>query len=105
MSNLDKLAKLLSGNNNNFNVNIAVGEVISTSPIKIKYGENIVLETRHLVVSDSFINGYTGQYTDDNGTNIVTKTISVKKEINTGDKVILIPDQNLKKWYLIDKVG
>lgn len=103
MSNLDKLANLFVERNNPFQISITIGEVIAISPIRIKYGENVILESRHLYIADSLISGYTGEYTDDNGTSTVTKNVTVKNELKSGDKVIMIPDNNFKKWYVIDR--
>ncbi len=84
---------------------MTLGEVIDTSPIRIKYGENIILESRHLHIAFSLINGYTGEYGDDNGVSVVNKEVTVKNELVVGDRVMMIPDGTFKKWFVIDKVA
>jgi hypothetical protein len=104
MSNLDKLAKLFSARDNPFLINITKGDVISVNPVRIKYGDNIILEAKHLYIADSLISGYSGEYTDDNGTTTETKNVTVKNSLQVGDKVMMIPDTSFKYWYIIDKV-
>lgn len=105
MGNLDKLAKLFADRTNPYTINITVGEVLSASPLRIQYGDSIILEERHLIVADSLVNGFTGEYEDDNGSAVETKTITVKNPLEQGDQVILIPDTEFKTWFLLDKVG
>lgn len=103
MSNLDKLASLFKERNNPSIIGITIGEVISVNPIRIKYGTSIILDTSHLIFADSLINGYAGEYTDNNGTTIETKTVTVRSELQAGNKVIMIPSNDFKKWYVLDK--
>jgi hypothetical protein len=104
MNNLDKLAMMFAARDNPTLVGMTTGTVIGIDPLRIQYGDGIVLEPRHLAVSYSLLNGYTGQYTDSNGSSSTTKEVTCKYELQAGDKVMMIPDNALKKWYVIDKV-
>ncbi len=110
MSNLDKLVKMFKDRENQTQIGITQGEVIGVSPLRIQYGDRVILEQRHLVVADSLVSGYTGEYTDndtisDVGLVVTTKTVTTTNPLQVGNKVIMIPDNSMKKWYVIDKVG
>ena len=110
MSNLDKLVKMLKDRENQAYIGITQGLVIGINPLRIQYGDRIILEQRHLVIADSLVSGYTGEYTDNDtisnvGLNVTTKTVITKNPLEVGNKVIMIPDNSMKKWYVIDKVG
>lgn len=83
MKNIDKLTKMFTERDNPQNIGMTIGEVISVSPIRIGYGESIILESRHMMVSYSFLQN---------------------EQLQSGDKVMMIPDNNNKIWYVIDKV-
>lgn len=138
--NMQKLANLFKERNNPVRINICVGEVISTNPWRIKYGDNIILEKRHLIFADSVLNGYTREVeltgvqieglTSDSGSisfhqtgnppsndytitdlsipqsnsSKITATMKyTNNALKNGDKVILVPDNDFKKWYVLDK--
>lgn len=102
-SNLDILSNWLL-NTEKQHVGIVIGDVIGISPIRIQYGDRIILEPTDLCFASGLIEGYQGEYEDDNGTNVVTKGIAVTNSLEIGDKVMMIPDNNLKRWYVIDKL-
>lgn len=102
---LEELAEMFGERNNPNIVGVTIGEVISVSPMKIGYGKSVILESHKLVFADSLKNGYTAEYTDDNGTSTVTKTITIKKELSIGDEVIMIASNSNQKYFVIDKVG
>ncbi|MFC5985028.1 DUF2577 family protein [Marinicrinis lubricantis] len=104
MSNLDKLVKLFTERDNPNHMGMTVGTIIMVHPLRIGYGDHIILEPRHLLVSESLLYGVSGIYEDDNGTSVAKKTVTVLKPLQPGDKVMLIPDSRMKKWYVIDKV-
>ncbi len=86
MSNsIEKLANLFNERNNSTHVNVTTGIVLSTTPLRIKWGDNVLLEEKSLVVAS------------------IIKTGLVV--VNISDKVIMMPDNDFKKWYIIDKVG
>jgi len=105
MNNIEKLAKLFSDRTNPFHLPAVQGNVVSISPLKVQYGNSIILDSTNLVVNRLLAEGFTVEYTDDNGTTTVTKTITVRDPLEIGNLVILIPDAEFKKWYLIAKVG
>lgn len=102
---LKELAEMFGERNNPATIGVTVGEVKSLNPIKISYGDRIILDSHQLVFADSLLNGYTAEYTDDNGTTTVTKTITIKKELTVGDKVIMIASNSNQKYFVLDKVG
>jgi hypothetical protein len=83
MSNLQKLANLFAERTNPTYINITTGLVISESPLRVQYGESVILDETHLVISSRI------------------ETLSLQ----SGDKVILVPDNDFNKWYMLDKVG
>lgn len=102
---IEKLANLFKERSNPFHVPVAQGDVISTNPLQVQFGDSIILDKSHLVVNRLLAEGFTVDYTDtsDNGT--TTKTITIQDPLQVGDKVILVPDSDHKTWYLIGKVG
>jgi acetyltransferase-like isoleucine patch superfamily enzyme len=83
MDNIDRLAKKIAdmhlANRNPPSTAPRVGTVVSEAPLKIQYGDNIILESRHLIIADHVV-------------------------ISFGDKVIIAPDSDLKIWYVMGKV-
>lgn len=102
---IEKLAKLFSDRDNPTHPPIMVGQVISSSPLKVQYGDQIVLTTDELIVNKLNADGFTVQYTDSTDTTTNNRTLTIKDPLNPGDQVILIPDKDLKKWYLVGKAG
>lgn len=85
MNNLERMAQLFSERNNPTSINVTVGEVVGVEPYRIKWGQRIIIEQTDMVIASS----------------IMENTNTLK----TGDKVIMIPDNDFKRWYIIDKVG
>lgn len=81
MTNLEKLAQLFKERNNPNHINITTGVVISINPLQIKWGDSVILKSDSLVKASGLSN------------------------IELNDTIIMIPDLDYKKWYLIDKVG
>lgn len=134
MDAIDKLARRIADlhkeNRNPPSTAPKVGEVISVQPLRIKYGESIILESRHLIVADHVMNGYqrqlelTGASSDGGNisfhltgspppqdytiTNLslpnLTATLTYTDRLKAGDKVIMIPETDLKTWFVIDRV-
>lgn len=140
-----KFAEMHNANRNPPSTAPRVGTVVSISPIKIQYGENILLDSRHLIIADHVMNGYKREVEltdvqmvaleDDFPATIefhltgsppsnsyrITKltipktdlptpdnklfaTIQFTDGLSEGDKVILIPDSELKLWFVVDRV-
>lgn len=104
MSNLEKLANLFIERTNPFQLPIAQGSVISTSPLQVQFGDSIILDASHLIVNRILAEGFIVEYTDTSDSGTETKTITIKDPLQVGDKVILIPDSEHKTWYLIAKI-
>jgi hypothetical protein len=102
---IKELAEMFNERKNPNIVGVTIGEITSLSPIRISYGDSIILKPHQIVIADSLLNGYTAEYTDDNGTTTVTKKITIKNELNIGDKVIIIASNSNQKYFVIDKVG
>ncbi|ASJ54197.1 hypothetical protein BP422_11955 [Brevibacillus formosus] len=62
MSSEDRLAKLIvdlyKENRNPPSTAPRVGTVVSVTPLKIQYGDSVILERRHLVIGESLMPGY-----------------------------------------------
>lgn len=80
MKNIDKLAKMFKDRENTVVVNVTLGDVIGTNPLRIRYGSKIILEEEQLILGSRIVG-----------------------DLSNHDKVILIPDNNFNKWYVIDK--
>lgn len=57
-SNLAKMAQLFKERENKFQIPVCTGTVISASPLKVKFGDSVVLTKDHLVVADHLLGGY-----------------------------------------------
>lgn len=62
MDSIDRLAQrfveMHKANRNPPSTAPRVGTVISVSPLKIQYGDSIILESRHLIIAESLVEGY-----------------------------------------------
>jgi len=106
MNNLDKLAKMFKERENSTLITATVGKVIGTGPVRVQYGSKIILtEHKNLFIAESVKAGYRRdvEINRPEQTNI-TGDMEYKSGLISGDTVILIPDNSLKNWYLIDKV-
>ena len=145
MTSMDKLAQLFRDRDNQFVVNITTGLILSIAPIKIKWGDGIILEQDKLIFSNQLINAhqrqcevngqivfsqsnagiakdnglhdhqYSGSPTSSNGTHDHSVDLSVNTDyqseatiqfsdtLKIGDEVIMLPDNDFKTWYVIDK--
>lgn len=83
MTSMEKLAKMFNDRNNSFVVNITTGNVLSVSPLKIQWGDSVILSEVNLVLSKTITNA----------------------TMQIGNKVIMVPDNDYKIWYILDKVG
>lgn len=105
MNSIEKLAQLFKDRDNPYIINATVGEIISATPLKVKWGESIIIDEKDLVIGNILKTGFSVEYTDDNGTGVITKSIAIVNPLSIGDKVIILPDVDFKTWYVIDKVG
>ncbi len=105
MNSIEKLGQLFKDRDNPYIVNVTVGEVLSAAPLKIKWGDSIIIEEKNLIVANLLKNGFVVQYTDDTGSGIVSRNLTIKNPLGVGDKVIILPDLDFRTWYVIDKVG
>lgn len=89
---------------------VRLAEVISISPVRLRWGEGIILENDKLVIPQIYKEGYeipfSYRYMNTAG-NMTTETekLKLKIELTIGDKVTVAPDEHWKQWYIIDKVG
>lgn len=89
---------------------VRLAEVISISPVRLRWGEGIILENDRLVIPQIYKNGYeipySYRYIDTNGDMTAeTENLKLKIELTIGDKVTIAPDEHWKQWHIIDKVG
>jgi len=105
MNSIEKMAQLFKERNNPSVITITTGTVISASPLRVQWGDLVILEAESLVVASLVKTGFTVEYTDENETGTTTKEVTIVDPLEAGDEVILVPDVDLKRWYIIDKVG
>lgn len=101
-----KIADLYKQNRNPPSTAPRVGTVLEASPLKIQWGDNVLLTEDKLFVPRTFRDGYIIPYRwqDTNGNMVDDETI-FKVSLDPGDKVIIIPDEYLKMWYIVEKLN
>lgn len=111
MNSIDKLGDMLADmhkkNINPPSASPMIAEVVEANPLKIKWGENIILDKQKLHIPKKFDTGipYTtiNRYQDTLG---VFHDIEIDQvfliNLSVGDSVIIIPDTDYKMFYLID---
>ena len=77
-------------------VNVYFGEVVSKVPLKVYIEPKLELSEKQISLARN-VTDYTVQ--------IDGKRVVVKNGLNVGDKVILIRQQEGKKYILIDRTG
>ncbi len=106
---IDKLAKriaeLMKENRNPPSTAPRIAEIVAVNPIKVQWGASVVLTEDRLRLPTLYSEGYLipNRYQNTNGS-MVDETLLWKPELQIGDKVLIVPDEFLKIWYVIDKV-
>jgi hypothetical protein len=80
--------------------NMVFGKVISTSPLKIKIDQKLILTSAQLVLSKHVTN-YRLSVTVDGE----FKTMTVYNALTTGEEVILMQVSGGQKYIVIDRIG
>ncbi len=104
-SSIEKLGKLFKERDNPYIINATTGKVISASPLKIQWGKNIIIQEENLIVANILKTGFVVKYTDTTIESSTDRYLTIKNPLEVGDEVILFPDTDFKKFYVIDKVG
>ncbi|SNR86133.1 Protein of unknown function [Anaerovirgula multivorans] len=125
MTNLEKMAKLFTDRNNPTHINITIGKVIGVNPFRIQWGEKIIVEEENLIIARGVLS-HAREFSSSSAGTITTHTDDPPQEeeysqytilknlnhsgnftftdtLNVGDEVIMVPDDNFKNWYIIDK--
>ncbi|MED4599865.1 DUF2577 family protein [Paenibacillus validus] len=109
MDSIDKLAKKIADlhnvNRNPPSTAPRIGTVADINPLKIQWGDHIILAEGKLFIPKIYREGYMipNRYQATDGS-MVEETILWKIDLAVGDKVIIIPDENLKMWYIVDAI-
>lgn len=93
MNSIEKLANMFRERDNPNRTPITQGVVESATPLKIRWGERVVLEESNLVIAQMLKGGF----------KVGNQTIS--NPLKKGDRVIMIPTDDYTNFYVIDKVG
>lgn len=106
MNSTDRLASVLvemyRQNRNPPSTACRIGTVIATSPLKIKWGEKIILTDDQLVIPRLYKEGYPIPYQWQNTKGeMIAEKIIMKVELKKGDQVIIAPDDDLQLFYMI----
>jgi hypothetical protein len=98
-----KFAELHKQNRNPPSTAPRTGKVVGVNPLKIQWGEHIVLTEDQIIVPTIFKQGVEipNRYMNTEGAMVEEKLV-FKPELKKGDKVIIIPDESLQLWYLFD---
>lgn len=104
MYNADDLLKMIKKTavdavNASKPANMVFGKVISTSPLKIKIDQKLILTSAQLVLSKSVTN-YRLSVTLDGE----SKTMTVNNALKNGEEVILMQVSGGQKYIVIDKI-
>lgn len=86
---------------------ILYGEVVTTSPLKIKVADNISLGREHLIVPERLTDYEVNmEYDEPVGDSFVHRRIlyTVRSALKVGDKVILVRDQGGQRFLIVDRL-
>jgi len=109
MDSIDLLARRIAemhrANSNPPSTSFRVGRVVEVGPLKLQWGDSILINEDKLVIPKRFTSGYElpNRWQDRNG-NIIEDTVLWKVELSVGDQLIIAPDEDLKMWYIIDLI-
>jgi hypothetical protein len=70
-----------------------IGKVVSTSPLKVQWGDRVLLEEDRLVVPRMLRDGLE--------VTVEGSTYTILSPITAGDEVLIAPDEDLKTWYIL----
>ena len=98
---LSGAVKLISQQNNDNNqlCDLRFGTVASVSPLKVKISNQLTLPRSVLIVPEHLTN-HKVKIVEDN----VEKTITIKNELKTGDKVALIRKTGGQSYFILDRL-
>ncbi|WP_274363708.1 DUF2577 family protein [Paenibacillus thermotolerans] len=101
-----RIAELIKANRNPPSTALRIGVVVSSNPIKIKWGESVILTEDKLILPKLYTDGVMipNRYRDTNG-QMVDEELLWKLNLENGQKVVIAPDEHLKNWFLIDVIG
>ena len=80
-----ELAKLLKERDNNKFDPVAIGRVISVSPLKVNDGDDIILDEELIIT-------------------LRIQQLITSNELTAGNKVVMMANSSLDKYVVIDKV-
>jgi len=100
------IAKLHRENRNLPSTSLRVGEVVGINPLRVQWGDSIIISEEKLVIPKLFTTGYPipNRWQDTSG-NMIDDTLVWKITLSPGDYVVIAPDEYLKVWYIIDLLG
>ncbi|MFD2614502.1 DUF2577 domain-containing protein [Paenibacillus gansuensis] len=80
-----------------------IGVVITSTPLKIRWGDQIHITEDKLYVPKLYREGIKipNRYKNIDGS-MVDEMILWKIALKPGDQVLIMPDENLRQWYVID---
>ena len=81
-------------------VNIVFGKVISTSPLKIKIDQKLIVSSAQLVLTRNVTN-YSLPVTLDG----YSRNMTVSNALKTGENVIMVQVLGGQKYIVIDRIG
>jgi len=101
----EKIAEMYKINRNPPSTTPRIGVVATVSPLKIKWGDHVILTEDKLYIPKIYREGVMipNRWQDTNG-NMVEDEILWKVELEAGDRVIIAPDEHYKMWYLIERM-
>ena len=118
--NANDLVKLMKQNaveavNASKPANVVFGKVVSSSPLKIKVDQKLILTSAQLVLTRNVtnyrlsvtVNHNTESGGSDNHSHVVkgTTNITVNNSLNIGEEVIMIQSSGGQKYIVIDRIG
>lgn len=110
MDSIDRLAKKLADlhkdNRNPPSLAPRKGHVVQSSPLKIQWGDKVLLTEEKLILPKLYREGMMipNRYKNNVG-DMVEETLLWKPELAIGQEVLLMPDDQLRSWYVIDIIS
>jgi len=100
-----KFAEMHKQNQNMPATSLRIATVVASDPLKLQWGDNIVITGDSLIVPKLYTSGVKipNRYMSAGG-GMVDEELTWKVNLQSGDKVIVAPDEYLKLWYVVDHI-
>lgn len=100
-----KIADMYKENRNPSSNAPRICTVVNVDPLRIQWGQNIVIDGEKIFLPRIYHTGIPipNRYQTYSG-GMVEEQLTLKIDLQLGDRVMVAPDETLQNWYLIDLV-